>query len=198
MPATVILLHLAGFVALLLWGMHMVHSGIVRAFGGNLRQVLAIGLKNRWKAFLAGVGITALLQSSTATALMSTSFIAAGFMTLVPALAVTSGRQCGHDSDRAGAHIQRGVPGAGFSVGGTDCVQQGRQDAHARSGPRRHRRRPDSAGAASHHCHHRAGGEGQGPARVVRYAVQRSHHRCGDCSFADVGSLLAWRWCSSS
>jgi phosphate:Na+ symporter len=95
MPATLVLLHLAGYVALLLWGMHMVHSGIVRAFGGSLRQMLAIGLKSRWKAFLAGVGITALLQSSTATALMSTSFIAAGFMTLVPALAVTLGANVG-------------------------------------------------------------------------------------------------------
>ncbi|MGD9801826.1 MAG: Na/Pi cotransporter family protein [Hyphomicrobiaceae bacterium] len=92
---TIVLLHLAGFVALLLWGMHMVHSGIVRAFGGNLRQALAIGLKNRFKAFFAGLGITALLQSSTATALMSTSFIAAGFMTLVPALAVTLGANVG-------------------------------------------------------------------------------------------------------
>lgn len=95
MTPTVILLHLAGFVALLLWGMHMVHSGIVRAFGGNLRQILAIGLKNRFKAFFAGIGITALLQSSTATSLMSTSFIAAGFMTLVPALAVTLGANVG-------------------------------------------------------------------------------------------------------
>jgi phosphate:Na+ symporter len=95
MPATLILLHLAGFVALLLWGMHMVHTGIVRAFGGRLRQMLAIGLKSRWKAFLVGVGITAVLQSSTATALMSTSFIAAGFMTLVPALAVTLGANVG-------------------------------------------------------------------------------------------------------
>jgi phosphate:Na+ symporter len=69
--------------------MHMVHSGIVRAFGGHLRQALAIGLQSQWKAFLAGMGITALLQSSTATALMSTSFIASGFMSLVPALAVT-------------------------------------------------------------------------------------------------------------
>jgi phosphate:Na+ symporter len=92
---TIILLHLAGFVALLLWGMHMVHSGIVRAFGGNLRQMLAIGLKTRFHAFLAGLGITALLQSSTATALMSTSFIAAGFMTLTPAIAVTLGANVG-------------------------------------------------------------------------------------------------------
>lgn len=95
MPATTILLQLAGYVALLLWGMHMVHTGIVRAFGGNLRQFLAVGLKSRWKAFVAGMGITAVLQSSTATALMSTSFIAAGFMTLVPALAVTLGANVG-------------------------------------------------------------------------------------------------------
>jgi phosphate:Na+ symporter len=95
MPATSILLQLAGFVALLLWGMHMVHTGIVRAYGGNLRQALGIGLNSRWKAFLAGMGITALLQSSTATALMTTSFIATGFMTLVPALAVTLGANVG-------------------------------------------------------------------------------------------------------
>jgi phosphate:Na+ symporter len=95
MPATFALLHLAGYIALLLWGMHMVHSGIVRAFGGHLRQALAIGLQSRWKAFFAGMGITALLQSSTTTALMSTSFIAAGFMTLVPALAITLGANVG-------------------------------------------------------------------------------------------------------
>jgi phosphate:Na+ symporter len=92
---TTTLIQLAGFVALLLWGMHMVHSGIVRAFGSRLRQVLAIGLKSRLRAFLAGLGITALLQSSTATSLMSTSFIAAGFMTLTPALAVMLGANVG-------------------------------------------------------------------------------------------------------
>lgn len=95
MSVTTVLLHLAGFVALLLWGMHMVHSGVMRAFGGNLRQVLAVGLGNRLKALLAGLGITAILQSSTATALMSTSFIAAGFMTLVTGLAVTLGANVG-------------------------------------------------------------------------------------------------------
>ena len=95
MPATFALLHLAGYIALLLWGLHMVHSGIVRALGGHLRQVLAVGLRSRWKAFLAGMGITALLQSSTATALMSTSFMAAGFMTLVAGLAVTLGANVG-------------------------------------------------------------------------------------------------------
>jgi phosphate:Na+ symporter len=95
MSATAILLHLAGYVALLLWGLHMVHSGIVRAFGGSLRQALAIGLSNRWKAFIAGLGITAVLQSSTATALMCTSFIAAGFMSLVTGLAAILGANVG-------------------------------------------------------------------------------------------------------
>lgn len=95
MSVTFILLQLAGFVALLLWGMHMVQTGIVRAFGGNLRHLLARGLSNRCKAFLAGMGLTALLQSSTATALMATSFVAAGFITLVPALAVTLGANVG-------------------------------------------------------------------------------------------------------
>jgi phosphate:Na+ symporter len=95
MSATLLILQLAGFVALLLWGMHMVQSGIVRALGGNLRLFLAIGLRSRWRAFLAGLGITAVLQSSTATALMSTSFISAGLMALVPALAVTLGANVG-------------------------------------------------------------------------------------------------------
>jgi phosphate:Na+ symporter len=95
MPATFVLLQLAGYVSLLLWGMHMVHTGVVRAYGGELRQMLAVGLRSRWKAFAAGLGVTALLQSSTATALMATGFIAGGFMSLVPALAVTLGANVG-------------------------------------------------------------------------------------------------------
>jgi phosphate:Na+ symporter len=84
-----------GGVALLLWGLHMVHSGIVRAFGANIRRMLAIALRNRFRAFLAGVGITAILQSSTATALMVTSFAAEGMVNLVPALAMLLGANVG-------------------------------------------------------------------------------------------------------
>jgi phosphate:Na+ symporter len=84
-----------GGVALLLWGLHMVHSGIVRAFGANIRRMLAIALRNRFKAFLAGVGVTAVLQSSTATALMVTSFAAEGMVNLVPALAMLLGANVG-------------------------------------------------------------------------------------------------------
>jgi phosphate:Na+ symporter len=73
-----VLLDLVGGIALLLWGLHMVQSGILRAFGSDLRRVLGVALRNRGTAFLAGVGITALLQSSTATALMTATFVGDG------------------------------------------------------------------------------------------------------------------------
>ncbi len=85
-----VLLDLMGGVALLLWGLHMVHTGIVRAFGARIRQSLQIVLRNRIRAFFAGMGVTALLQSSTATALMLSSFFVTGMVDLAPALAVTA------------------------------------------------------------------------------------------------------------
>src|SRR3954471_13673929 len=90
-----VLLDLLGGVALLLWGLHMVHSGILRAFGPNLRLLLAKALNNRFSAFAAGIGLTALLQSSTATALITTSFAAEGMVSLVSALAIMLGANVG-------------------------------------------------------------------------------------------------------
>ena len=92
---TMVLLDLMGGVALLLWGLHMVHSGILRAFGPDLRQLLAKALNNRFSAFVAGLGLTALLQSSTATALITSSFTAEGLVSLVPALAIMLGANVG-------------------------------------------------------------------------------------------------------
>jgi phosphate:Na+ symporter len=92
---TMVLLDLMGGVALLLWGLHMVHSGILRAFGPDLRLLLAKGLNNRFAAFAAGIGLTALLQSSTATALITSSFAAEGLVGLVPALAIMLGANVG-------------------------------------------------------------------------------------------------------
>ena len=69
--ATMVLLDLMGGVALLLWGLHMVHSGILRAFGPDLRSLLAKGLSNRFTAFAAGLGLTALLQSTLVTLSLS-------------------------------------------------------------------------------------------------------------------------------
>jgi phosphate:Na+ symporter len=81
-------LNLAGSVALLLWGVHMVQTGIQRAFGAKLRSFLSRTLKNRFGAFFVGIGTTAVLQSSTATGLIVTGLAAGGLVNLVPALAV--------------------------------------------------------------------------------------------------------------
>jgi phosphate:Na+ symporter len=90
-----VILDLMGGVALLLWGLHMVHSGIVRAFGADLRRLLGLALRGRFRAFLAGVFVTALLQSSTATGLMAASFVTGGTLDLAPALAVMLGANVG-------------------------------------------------------------------------------------------------------
>jgi phosphate:Na+ symporter len=84
-----------GGVALLLWGLHMVLSGVLRAFGPDLRRFLGKALRNRFTAFAAGLGLTALLQSSTATGLMTTSLAADGMVSLVPALAIMLGANVG-------------------------------------------------------------------------------------------------------
>jgi len=90
-----VLLDLVGGIALLLWGLHMVQSGVLRAFGSDLRRFLGIALKTRFTAFLAGLGITALLQSSTATGLMTATFVGDGLIGLVPALAIMLGANVG-------------------------------------------------------------------------------------------------------
>jgi phosphate:Na+ symporter len=95
MDTTLTLIDLAGSIALLLWGVHMVQSGIQRAFGPHLRRFLGRTLGGRFRAFLAGLGVTAILQSSTATGLMAASFAAGGLLDLVPALAVMLGANVG-------------------------------------------------------------------------------------------------------
>ena len=95
MTGSLVLLDLMGGVALLLWGLHMVRSGIMRAFGSELRRLLNTALRNRVLALLAGISVTAILQSSTATGLLMTSFAARGLVDLVPALAVMLGANIG-------------------------------------------------------------------------------------------------------
>jgi phosphate:Na+ symporter len=97
---TLILLQLGGYVGLLLWGTHMVTTGIERGFGTELRLWLGRSLSRpgrraRFYALLAGLAVTAVLQSSTATGLMATSFAAKGAIDLAPALAVMLGANLG-------------------------------------------------------------------------------------------------------
>ncbi|MCX7248833.1 MAG: Na/Pi cotransporter family protein [Burkholderiales bacterium] len=89
------LLNLLAAIALLVWGTQLVRTGIVRVFGASLRNVLSKSINNRLTAMASGVGVTALVQSSTATALIVASFVGQGLMTLQSALAVMLGADIG-------------------------------------------------------------------------------------------------------
>ncbi len=89
------LLNLLAAVALLVWGTYQVRTGILRLFGGNLRALLASSLRLRPAAALAGAGVTALVQSSTATALIVSAFVGQGLVALPVALAIMLGADLG-------------------------------------------------------------------------------------------------------
>ncbi|NDL65183.1 Na/Pi cotransporter family protein [Acerihabitans arboris] len=89
------LLHLLSAVALLVWGTHIVRTGIMRVYGARLRQVLSRSVEKKPMAFMAGIGVTALVQSSNATAMLVTSFVAQGLVALTPALVIILGADVG-------------------------------------------------------------------------------------------------------
>lgn len=95
MSAQGLLIELIGGAALLLWATRMVRTGILRAFGSRLRQVLARATGSSLRAAAAGMGSAAVLQSSTATALLLVGFAGRGLVTLAPALAVMLGADLG-------------------------------------------------------------------------------------------------------
>jgi len=89
------LLNLLAAIALLVWGTNIVRTGMIRIFGENLRKVLASSLSNRAKAVFAGLAVTCLVQSSTATAVIISSFVGSGFVGLAAGLAVMLGAEIG-------------------------------------------------------------------------------------------------------
>jgi len=89
------LLNLLAAIALLVWGTHLVRADILRVLGANLRRVLARSTGSRLTAIISGIGVTALLQSSTATALIVSAFVGQALMTLPAALAVMLGADIG-------------------------------------------------------------------------------------------------------
>ncbi|MEI5680657.1 Na/Pi cotransporter family protein [Mesorhizobium sp. CCNWLW179-1] len=89
------MLDLIGAVALLLWGLRMVKTGVRRAFGARLRRWIAAGTRNRLMAFGVGLAATMALQSSMATALMTASFAGSGFMNSAMAQAIMLGANVG-------------------------------------------------------------------------------------------------------
>ena len=89
------LLNLLAGVSLLVWGTHSVRTGILGLFGSTLRRFLRVSVANPLHAFVAGVGITGLIQSSTATALIVAAFAGQGLIGTSQALAVMLGADVG-------------------------------------------------------------------------------------------------------
>lgn len=89
------LLNLLAAIALLVWGTHIVRTGMLRVFGESLRAVLSRGINRRPTAVGAGLLVTSLVQSSTATCLMLASFAGHGLVATAPALAVMLGADMG-------------------------------------------------------------------------------------------------------
>ena len=95
MAGTELFLTFLGAVGLLLWGVRMVQTGITRAFGTALRRLLSLYVRTPVSAFFAGIGLTGVLQSSTATALLLASFTARGLIALPTALIMMLGANVG-------------------------------------------------------------------------------------------------------
>ena len=89
------LLNLLSAVALLVWGTHIVRTGIMRVYGADLRRVLSRSVARKPMAFFAGIGVTALVQSSNATTMLVTSFVAQELVGLTPALVIILGADVG-------------------------------------------------------------------------------------------------------
>nr|WP_295892716.1 Na/Pi cotransporter family protein [uncultured Devosia sp.] len=95
MHSTIQLINLLGAGALLLWGLRMIKTGVMRAFGASLRLWIAKGTGNRFAAVLSGIMATLALQSSTATAVITASFASNGAINPRMAQAVMLGANVG-------------------------------------------------------------------------------------------------------
>ncbi len=93
--ANLVLFSLLGGTALLLYGVRLVGEGLQRAAGPRLRGVLAQLSGNRFKALAIGAGVTALLQSSSATTVMLVGFASAGLLSLRQTIGVILGADVG-------------------------------------------------------------------------------------------------------
>ncbi|WP_032115052.1 Na/Pi cotransporter family protein [Candidatus Arsenophonus nilaparvatae] len=89
------LIELLSSVALLVWGTYIVRTGIMRVFGSDLRRILGKSIGKKSRAFLAGIGVTALVQSSNATALLVISFVTQGLISITPAMVIMLGADVG-------------------------------------------------------------------------------------------------------
>ncbi|MGC1428658.1 MAG: Na/Pi cotransporter family protein [Albidovulum sp.] len=89
------LLHIAGAAALLIWAVRLVRTGVERGWSVHLRRILRKGGQNRWLAALSGTGAAVVLQSSTAVAILTANFVAAGTLAAGAGLAILLGADLG-------------------------------------------------------------------------------------------------------
>ena len=88
-------LHIAGAAALLIWSVRLVRTGVERGWSVPLRRLLRRGSNSRWLAALSGSGAAILLQSSTAVAILTANFVAAGTLAGAAGLAILLGADVG-------------------------------------------------------------------------------------------------------
>lgn len=88
-------LSLLGAVGLFLYGMKVMSEGLQKVAGDRLRNILSAMTRNRFSGLMTGFGITALIQSSSASTVMVVSFVNAGLMTLAQSMAVIMGANVG-------------------------------------------------------------------------------------------------------
>ena len=86
---------LLGALGMFLYGMNLMSSGLQKASGNKLREFLSAMTSNPFKGVLTGLGITSIIQSSSATTVMVVSFVNAGLLTLAQAIGVIMGANIG-------------------------------------------------------------------------------------------------------
>ncbi len=86
---------LLGALGMFLYGMNLMSSGLQKAAGDKLRGFLSAMTSNPFKGVLTGLGVTSVIQSSSATTVMVVSFVNAGLLTLAQAISVIMGANIG-------------------------------------------------------------------------------------------------------
>ena len=110
-----IIFKLIGSLALLMFGMKSMSESLQKMAGSQLRHVLGAMTTNRFTGLLTGMFVTAAVQSSTATTVMTVSFVNAGLITLAQAISVIMGANIG-------TTLTAWIMSAGFSFNITDFV----------------------------------------------------------------------------
>lgn len=108
-------LRMLGSLALLMYGMKAMSDALQKMAGPQLRHILGAMTTNRFTGMLTGVFVTAAVQSSTATTVMTVSFVSAGLLTLAQAISVIMGANIG-------TTLTAWIMSAGFSFNITDFV----------------------------------------------------------------------------